>query len=117
MPEIFPPAITSLPEADIPLKGVRAFLSQGASHQILFMQFSDDVILPEHSHKAQWGVVLAGKIELTIGGVKQSFTEGQRYFIPAGVKHSARIHAGYADITFFDEKDRYKVKERANPTS
>ena len=110
MSEIFPPAITSLPEADIPMKGIHAFLSQGPGHQILFMEFSEDIDLPEHSHQAQWGVVLAGKIELVIGGVKHSFTEGQRYFIPAGVKHSARIHAGYADITFFDEKDRYRVK-------
>jgi quercetin dioxygenase-like cupin family protein len=110
MSEIFPPAITSFPEADIPIKGVHAFISQGPDHQILFMEFSEYVILPEHSHGAQWGVVLAGKIELVIGGVKHSFTKGQRFFIPAGIKHSARIHAGYADITFFDEKDRYRVK-------
>jgi len=110
MSDIFPPVITNLPEADIPLKGARAFLSQGPNHQILFMEFSEDVDLPEHSHQAQWGVVLAGKIELVIDGVKRTFSKGQRYFIPAGVRHSGRIHAGYADITFFDAADRYKAK-------
>ena len=27
-----------------------------------------------------------------------------------GVKHSAKIYKGFADITFFNQKDRYKVK-------
>jgi len=26
------------------------------------------------------------------------------------VKHSARIYAGYADVTFFNQKDRYRKK-------
>jgi hypothetical protein len=26
-------------------------------------------------------------------------------------KHSAKIYAGYADISFFNEKDRWKAKE------
>lgn len=47
---------------------------------------------------------------MTIGGVKQVFTKGDRYFIPAGVKHSGRIFAGYADITYFGQKSRYKAK-------
>jgi hypothetical protein len=47
---IFPESITQLPEADIPLKGVQAFLAQGDAHQILFMEFAEDVDLPEHSH-------------------------------------------------------------------
>jgi quercetin dioxygenase-like cupin family protein len=110
MSEIFPLAITSLPEADIPLKGARAFLSQGPDHQVLFMEFAEDVNLPEHSHEAQWGIVLEGEIDLVIGGKKHHFTKGQRYFIPAGVKHSGMIHTGYADITFFNVKDRYRVK-------
>jgi hypothetical protein len=28
--------------------------------------------------------------------------------IPKGAKHSAKIYAGYADISFFNERDRYK---------
>jgi len=36
--------------------------------------------------------------------------KGERYYIPEGVKHSGRIFAGYADITFFNQKDRYEVK-------
>ena len=110
MKEIFPDPIKNLPKADIPLKGLTAYLSQSETHQILFMQFEEDIELPEHSHESQWGIVLDGKIDLTVDGVVKTYSKGDRYFIPAGVKHSAKIHAGYADITFFNEKDRYKTK-------
>ncbi|MHC4541141.1 MAG: cupin domain-containing protein [Planctomycetota bacterium] len=110
MAEIFPESITRLPEADIPLRGLKAYLSQSDDHQILFMEFEEEIEVPDHSHRSQWGVVLAGRIDLTIQGTKQTYTTGDRFSIPKGAKHSARIYAGYADISFFDEKDRYKAK-------
>ncbi|MBF0377276.1 MAG: cupin domain-containing protein [Desulfamplus sp.] len=110
MTNIFPEPIKKLPQANIPLDGVTAYLSQADSHQILFMEFEKDVDLPEHSHQAQIGIVLEGKIELVIGGEKRCFEKGDRYYIPAGVTHSGKIYAGYADITFFDEPNRYKSK-------
>ncbi len=110
MSEIFPEPIRNLPEADIPLDGVRAYLSQSGNHQMLFMEFSEDVEVPEHSHESQWGVVLEGSVDLTIDGIERTYSKGDRVFIPKGVKHSAKIHAGYADISFFNEKDRYKTK-------
>ncbi len=39
MNQIFPEPIKNLPEADIPLAGVTAHLSQSDTHQILFMEF------------------------------------------------------------------------------
>lgn len=110
MTEIFPQPIRELPEADIPLEGIKAYLSQSESHQIIFMEFGKDVDLPEHSHAAQIGIVLEGKIELTIGGEKTVYFRGDRYYIPEGVLHSGRIYAGYADITFFAEPNRYSRK-------
>ena len=44
-------------------------------------------------------------------GDRRSFTRGDHYHIPARVKHSAKIHAGYADVSFFGEPDRYGVRE------
>ena len=110
MPEIFPEPIRSLPEADVPLSGVKAYLSQSENHQIIFMQFDKDVEAPEHSHESQWGIVLEGKLDLVVNGVKRTYSKGEYYFIPKGVKHGAKIYAGYADITFFNQKDRYKAK-------
>jgi mannose-6-phosphate isomerase-like protein (cupin superfamily) len=108
---IFPEPIQQLPEADVPLSGLTAYLMQSEQHQLLFMQFSEDVDLPEHAHESQWGIVLEGKIDLVIGGEPYTFKKGDRYFIPKSVPHSGRIYAGYADITFFDQKDRYGIKQ------
>lgn len=110
MDKIFPDPIRHLPKANIPLKGATAYLSQGDNHQILFMEFSEDIDLPEHFHAGQWAVVLEGQIDLVIDGVKHEFKKGDRYFIPEGIRHSGRIYSGYADITFFDQRDRYTVK-------
>jgi quercetin dioxygenase-like cupin family protein len=97
--------------ADIPLEGSIAYLSQSNTHQILFMEFQKDIDLPEHSHTARMGIVLEGKIELMIDGEKRCSSRGDRYFIPEGVKHSGGIYAGYADVTFFDEPNRYATKK------
>ncbi len=110
MAGVFPEPITSLPEADIPLNGLKAYLSQADNHQILFMQFNEDVEIPEHSHDSQWGVVLEGRIDLVVEGIRRTYTKGDRVFIPKGARHSAKIYAGYADISFFNEKDRCKRK-------
>lgn len=110
MKNIFPEPITKFHEADIPIDGVTAYLSQSDNHQIIFMQFDKDVDLPEHSHESQWGIVLEGRIDLIIDGNKNTYVKGDRYFIEKGVKHSGRIYAGYAYMTFFNEKGRYKCK-------
>ena len=110
MNDVFPEPIQNLPAADIPLRGLKAWLSQSEHHQILFMQFEEAADLPEHRHAAQMGFVLEGRIELTVAGESRTYTRGDRYYIPRGVMHSARIHAGYADITFFDEPRRYGPK-------
>jgi hypothetical protein len=106
----FPEPVRRLPLADVPLSGCTAYLSQHSDHQILFMKFEEDVEVPAHSHRAQWGIVLSGRIELTLEGRRRVYVKGDNYFIPEGAVHSARIHAGYADVTYFDQEDRYAIK-------
>ena len=107
MSNIFPAPIKDLPEADIPINGLKAYLSQSENHQILYMEFHEDVELPEHAHESQWGIVLAGEIDLTVDDVKKRYSRGDTYFIPRNTKHSSKIYAGYADVSFFNEKNRY----------
>ena len=109
MSEIFPEPIRNLPQADIPLSGLKAYLSQGQNHQVLFMEFTEDAEVHQHSHEAQWGVVLAGKIDLTIDGIEHTYSRGDSVFIPQGARHSAKVYAGYADVSFFNQRDRYSV--------
>jgi quercetin dioxygenase-like cupin family protein len=111
MSPVFPKPVTDLPEADVPINGIKAYLSQGHNHQIVFMEFSKDVDVPEHFHESQWGIVLEGKIDLTIAGIKKEYAKGDRFFIARNIKHSARIYAGYASMEFFNQADRYKEKK------
>jgi quercetin dioxygenase-like cupin family protein len=111
MKSIFPEPISNLPEADIPLSGIQAFLSQADNHQVIFMEFAEDVDLPEHLHAAQVGIVIRGKIDLTVNDQLNTYQKGDVYYIPSGTKHSGKIYAGYADVTFFDEPDRYRQKD------
>ncbi|MHC4088584.1 MAG: cupin domain-containing protein [Planctomycetota bacterium] len=106
----WPDIITNLPEADIPIEGLRSHLLQGQNTQMVFMSFENDVEVAEHSHEAQWGVVLDGEIELTMDGRKHTLGKGETYFIPKDIKHSAKINKGYKDLTLFNQKDRYKAK-------
>jgi hypothetical protein len=40
MSTLFPEPILQLPQADIPVQGVTAYLSQSDTHQVIFMEFS-----------------------------------------------------------------------------
>jgi len=108
-----PDFITRLPEADLPLPSttVKTHLLQSEQGQVVFFQILKDVDLPAHSHKGQWGTVLEGQVEITIGGDTRMYGPGSCYYIPAGVVHSARAPAGAKVIEFFEEPDRYRVKE------
>lgn len=106
----FPDIITGHPSADIPLDGVISRLVQAGRQQFIFMEFDRDVEVPDHSHNAQWGVVLDGQMDLTIDGQTRTLTKGDSYFIGKDVVHSAKIKKGYKDLTLFDQADRYKEK-------
>ena len=110
MSSIFPGPILDFPEVTLPLEGAKAYLSQGENHQIIFMEFEKDAEVPEHSHESQWEIVLEGKVDYWEDGVKYSYRKGDRFFIPRGKKHSAKVYAGYASIAFFNQKERYKKK-------
>ena len=108
MKGVFPEPILNLPKADLPFDGVNAFLFQGEKYQIIFMEFEKDTDVPEHSHESQWEIVLDGKVDYFELGKKYTYKRGDRFYIPAGTKHSAKVYKGYSAIAFFNQKDRYK---------
>ena len=107
MKTIYPEILTNLPEADIPFDGVKGWISQSEDHQIVFMEIEAIGIVPEHSHGAQWGIVVEGEMELTIGGVTNIYKKGDSYYIPEGVMHSANFISKTWVIDFFADKFRY----------
>ncbi len=109
--DILPEMIKNLPEADINFKGVRGWISQGKDHQIVFFDIEPVGKVPEHAHKAQWGIVIDGEMELTIGGITKTYKKGDSYYIPDSVVHSAIFKTRTRVLDFFADKDRYKPKD------
>mgnify|MGYP001813331544 CR=1 FL=1 len=104
----FPDFIQGLPEADIPFQGVTGHLLQGEDQQVIFMEATEDTPVPEHRHKAQWELVVAGRVDLTMGGETRTYGPGEAFFVPEGAPHSALVHAGFRSVIFFDQADRYR---------
>jgi hypothetical protein len=63
--ELFPELIQDLPMVELGLPGAAAWLSQSDGHQILFMRFTQEAVIPQHAHAAQWEV---GPVEPTARG-------------------------------------------------
>ena len=107
-----PEIVTRLPELDLPFppSAVKTHALKSDQGLLVFFEILKDFDLPAHSHKAQWGTVLEGQIELTIGGDTRTYGPGDSYNIPDGVVHSGRLPAGAKLIDFFEEPDRYKLK-------
>ncbi len=74
--------------------GLDASLLTSQGGQAGFMLASEELEVPEHAHQGQWGIVVEGVVELTIGRVLHVLRKGDNYYIPAGVPHSAKLHKG-----------------------
>lgn len=109
----YPEMLRSLPEIDISLPGIRGWLLRGDRTQAVFFDIQPVGTVPPHSHCAQWGVVLEGEMELTIGGSKRVYRKGDWYYIPEGVVHSAVFPERVQVIDVFDDPNRYQAKSQA----
>ncbi|MFH2007095.1 MAG: cupin domain-containing protein [bacterium] len=108
MNEPYPDMIRRLPRADIPLDGVVGRLLQAGGHQVVFFEIEPIGAIPPHAHGDQWGVVLEGDMELTIGAETRTYRRGDTYFVPAGVTHSATFRTRFRALDVFGEPDRYQ---------
>jgi len=110
-PQEYPNVITGLPEAVIQVKGIKAWVLQGEAHQLVFFEMEPQTQVPEHSHDySQWGILLKGKMQLTINGKTHLIKKGDEYVIPARAKHHATFLTKCRVIDFFSEKTRYQTK-------
>jgi quercetin dioxygenase-like cupin family protein len=109
--ELFPEFVRALPQVDSPLASLRGFMLQTGQALAMFYEIPDGVEVPEHAHGAQWGVVLEGWVEFTIGGETRTYRRGDTYFVPDRVAHSAVISPGFAGIDVFADADRYSARD------
>tara|TARA_R110000868_G_scaffold36453_7_gene129398 strand:- start:1358 stop:1693 length:336 start_codon:yes stop_codon:yes gene_type:complete len=107
----YPDFITAFPSIDVPFPKdvVQSAVIRSDAGLVAFFTFLKDMELPTHSHGAQWGTVIEGEIEFTIGGETRTYGVGDSYTIPSGVEHGAKIKAGTRVIDVFEEADRYAL--------
>jgi quercetin dioxygenase-like cupin family protein len=106
----YPEMITRLAQANIPLDGVRGWISQAVDHQVVFFDIDPIGVVPPHSHGEQWGIVVEGEMELTIGDETRRYGPGDSYHIPAGVPHGAKFLSHFRAIDVFADANRYQAK-------
>ena len=107
----YPEMIKNLPEIDIALDGVRGWLMRDDKISVVFFELEPIGKIPDHSHCAQWGMVLEGEMKLTINNETKIYRNGDRYLIPEGVIHSAEFLTKCYVIDFFADPNRYKKKK------
>ncbi len=107
-----PAFIQAWPELDVPFPSslVKTRAIRSDAGLMVFFEILQDFDLPPHSHLGQWGTVLEGSIELTIGSETKTYGPGDSYNIPSGVEHSGKLYAGARVIDIFEEADRYPLK-------
>lgn len=114
--EPFAPFIRALPMVDSPLASLRGWMLGTSQALAMFYEIPDGVEVPEHAHGAQWGVVLEGAVDFTIGGETRTYRRGDTYYVPAGVAHRATIRPGFVGIDVFADADRYAARQDATPS-
>ena len=79
--EFFPPFLRALPAPDSPV-AMDAHIVPSEHVLTMFYEIDHDLEVPEHAHGAQWGVVLAGEMELEIEG-RASTYRARRHLLRA----------------------------------
>jgi len=107
----FPDFVQRLPELDLPFPGVTGWVVQDDAQQVVFLEFTETIEVPEHTHEDQWEFALAGKVELRRDGKFEMYGPGEHFFIPSGQPHKATVYAGYRAMIVFDAPNRYPLKQ------
>jgi quercetin dioxygenase-like cupin family protein len=102
--------IRNLPGVDTPFTGLDGRLMASPHGQTVFFRAEEEVEVAPHSHGAQWGIVVTGRLHLTIDGEPGTYEPGDTYDIPTGAEHAARLEAGTCVIDVFEDPDRYNPK-------
>ena len=78
-------------EAKEIVPGVRIRTFWGKEILLSIVDLAADAVIPSHSHpQEQAGIVVSGKLGLTIDGETRWIRPGDTYIIPSGVEHSGR---------------------------
>ncbi len=106
----FPECIKNLAKAKLNFPGVTGWVSQGKNEQIVFFEIEAGGVVTPHSHGEQYGFVIDGELELTIGDDTRIYKKGDSYHIPEGVVHSGEVKTFVRVMDFFADVERYQTE-------
>lgn len=82
-----------------PLPGLRIRAPFGEKLMLSYLEFDANAVVPFHTHPhEQGGIVLQGKMELTIGNEARTVGPGSLYLIPPNTPHRAAAVDGPAVV-------------------
>ncbi|MEZ0075389.1 cupin domain-containing protein [Planotetraspora sp. GP83] len=102
----YPEFFHKLSKPDVPMDGLKAWMMSDKI-QVIFYELPEGSKAGEHTHGAEWGIIVDGAISITMNGETTTYGKGDTYFIPAGVPHSVVNHPGVVGIDVFEEPDRF----------
>ncbi|MBO5589187.1 MAG: cupin domain-containing protein [Anaerovibrio sp.] len=92
MSAVFPDIIDKVPVRDYGIDGLSVHVDHTSTGTVYFVSAEKEVPFPEHSHAAQWTVVVSGKCLFTANGETKTYQQGDTYFIPAGLNFPFGSH-------------------------
>lgn len=70
--------------------GVTARIASGEQVMLSLVTLEPNAVVPEHSHPhEQMGMMISGRMELSIGGETRTLSGNEIYLVPGGVPHKA----------------------------
>jgi quercetin dioxygenase-like cupin family protein len=106
--------LAAVPEFE-PLPGVRLRTPHGRNVMLSHVNLDEGAVVPTHHHPhEQAGVILSGRLELTIAGETRVLEPGALYIIPADVPHAARAVGGPATVLDIFSPIREDYARRSN---
>lgn len=103
MKNIFPEIIDHIPLKDYGISGLIVHSDHTSTGTVYFVEADKEVPFPEHSHAAQWTIVVSGKCAFTANGETKTYVKGDTYYIPTGLRHQITLYPGYAEVDYVDD--------------
>jgi quercetin dioxygenase-like cupin family protein len=96
------------------LPGVKARTFWGDRMLLSLVDLAPHTVIPAHSHPhEQIGIVISGRMELTVDGEAREVGPGDVYVVPGDVKHGVRMGAEPCQVaeTFAPVREEYKFPD------
>ena len=96
------------------LPGIHSRTFWGERMLLSLVDLAPHATIPPHSHPhEQLGIVVSGRMELTVDGETREVGPGDVYVVPGGVMHSVRMGAEPCQVaeTFAPAREEYKFPD------